>query len=104
MTCFFICSGYKVQFHIVDAKTPYADGLPRILTEFLKPSGPLASLEKARENPKPVSFYIAYEIIPENITIGDGLLDGALKNGVKYTIVTVVYTEVTVRQSCWMLL
>lgn len=84
---------------MVDKKTPYADGLPRILPKFLKPSGPLASLEKAQENPKPVSFYIAYEIIPENITIGDGLLGGALKNGVKYTIVTVVYTKVNICHS-----
>ena len=100
---FFICSGYEVQFHMVDEKTPYADGLPRILPKFLKSSGPLTSLEKALENPKPVSFYIPYEIIPENITIGDELLGGALKNGVKYTIVTVVYTKVTVVLDAFMI-
>jgi len=91
-----ICSGYKVQFHLVDGSPSYIDGLPRISPEFLKPFGPLVPLEKAQKTPQPISFCVSYDTLPENITVGDDLLGGALKSGAVYSVVTVAYTKMVI--------
>ena len=93
LTLHLICSGYKVQFHLVDGSPSYINGLPRILPEFLKPFGPLAPLEEAQNAPQPLSFCISYDALPGNVTVGDDLLGGAVKGGAVYTVVTVAYTR-----------
>ena len=69
--CLMHYSGYKMQLHIVDERTPYTNGLPRILLEFL--GGPLASLEKSKKTSRQPAecFYITES--------GDELLSGTLE-------------------------
>lgn len=71
------------------------NGVPVIPIPLLKPEGPIASLTKAQGSPHPLSFRISYmpHELPKKITIGDGVLSGALKNRVSYTVVTVAYTR-----------
>ena len=82
-------SGYKMQLHIVNERTPYTSGLPRILPEFL--SGPLASLENSKETSgHPVEcFYITS--LPES---GDELLGGTLEESAAvYSVTEITRTK-----------
>ena len=90
-------SGYKLQFHVVDSKTPYIDDLPYLPEEVLTPSGPLATLAGAQGTSHPVSFQLSFtdKAFPLNITVDDSLLNGALKNGASYSVVTVAYSNIT---------
>ena len=90
-------SGYKLQFHVVDDKTPYVDDLPYLPEQVLTPSGPLASLAEAQGTSHPVSFQLAFanKTFPLNITVDNSLMNGALKNGASYSVVTVAYSNVT---------
>lgn len=84
--CLMYYSGYKMQLHIVDERTPYTSGLPRILPEFL--SGPLASLEKSKKTSgQPTEcFYITES--------GDELLSGTLEESAAvYSVTEITRTK-----------
>ena len=92
-------SGYQVQFHLVESKT--ADGLPLIDDEAyepLQPSSPLVSKSDAQMSMEARSFWLDFEdrTLPNNIIIDQNLLNGALKDGREYALVTVPYTVYTV--------
>lgn len=89
------CSGYEVQFHIVDQNTPHLHGNLLLPKELTRPHGLLASLEDARAVEHAVPFTIRYKnhSFPENITISSNLLQGALRSGITYCVLTVAYTD-----------
>ena len=82
-----------MQFHLVNGWT--SDGQPFIDSEDMV-VGQLMSMEEAQESIDPVPFKISYNssILPDSVTINEDLLNGALKNSVMYTVITVAYTIV----------
>ena len=92
-------SGYQVQFHLVESKT--TEDLPMINND-LEPFSPFSQLLtkiEARQSSEAKSFWIDYRggELPNNITIDETLLNGTLKKGREYTIITVPYTLNQVR-------
>ena len=72
--------------------------IPIIDRELTDPFGKFSpvSLEYAQVSSQPLSFQILYgNDTPSFIQIGDDLLNGALKSGIVYSVVTVAYTKVS---------
>lgn len=92
--CLF-CSGYEVQFHIIDQDTPHLHGNLVLPKELTRPYGLLASLKEAQAAEHAVPFTIRYKnhSFPENLTISSNLLQGALRSGITYCVLTVAYTD-----------
>lgn len=93
-------SGYQVQFHLVESKT--TEELPMISDDFLEPFSPFSQLltkKEAQQSPEAMSFWIDFRggALPSNITIDETLLNGTLKKGWEYTVITVPYTLHQVR-------
>lgn len=79
----------------MESKTP--DGLPLIDDDVYDPHLPSSSLiskSEAQLSVEAKSFWLDFEneTLPNNIVIGQKLLNGALKGGREYAVVTVPYT------------
>ena len=93
-------SGYQVQFHLVESKT--TEDLPMINDGLLEPFSPFSQLltkNEAWQSSEPKSFWIDFRggTLPNNITIDETLLNGTLKKGQEYAVITVPYTLHQVR-------
>ena len=87
------CSGYEIQFHMMDNAT-ISNNRPMIHENQFKPFGSLVTIDEARESFEPVSFFIRSEILSPKLAINRGdLLQGALKKGSSYSVVTVAYQD-----------
>ncbi len=92
---FKLYSGYKLQFHYMD-DTVLGD-ISVIDLERIDPFGKLSpvSVEYARMSSQPMTFQLSYRNrIPNSIFFANNLMNGALKNGMRYRVVTVAYTKV----------
>ena len=80
---------------MVESKT--IDELPIIDEEFLEPFlpfSPLLTEKEAQQSMEAKSFWLDFGdgILPTSIVIGNNLLNGSIKAGREYTVVTVPYT------------
>ena len=67
---------------------------PMIHEDQFKPFGTLVTIDEARESPEPVSFRVNSEILNSKLSINrSDLLQGALKKGSSYSVVTVAFYE-----------
>ena len=87
---------------MVDTKT--SDNVPEIDEVLLEPFSPFSPLLTKKEAEKTVeakSFWLDFqsEALPNSIVIDKGLLNGSMKGGREYTVVTVPYTLYTVSAS-----
>ena len=61
-------------------------------------------MEAAHSSLHPIPFYIAFRngSLPSHITVSDSLLQGAIRSGTTYYVITVAYTDnyEEVRQTC----
>lgn len=89
------CSGYEVQFYILDKDTVHEHGQPVLPKELIRPRGLLASVKTAQSSLHSIPFSIAFRnsTLPSQITVSDSLLQGAMRSGTIYTIITVAYTD-----------
>lgn len=89
------CSGYEVQFHILDDHTSHVHGRPDLPWELTQPKGLLASVEAARSSTHPIPFCMVFknESLPSSIRVSDSFLQGALRSGPTYLVITVAYTN-----------
>ena len=89
------CSGYEVQFHLLD-NIPMGDNdLPLIPEEKYKPFK-LPSIQEAEKSSSPTSFGLRTQFhspLPREITINGNLLHGALKRSSSYAVVIVTFYE-----------
>ncbi len=86
-----------MQFHVVE--NSFLGDVPVIDREFTDPFGKfsLATIEYAQTSPKALSFQTAYtgNNLPSFIQVNSDLMQGALKNGALYRVVTVAFTKVS---------
>lgn len=89
------CSGYEVQFHILDKATVHEHGQPVLPSELIQPRGLLASVKTAQSSLHAIPFSIAFRnsTLPSHITLSDSLLQGAMRSGTTYVTITVAYTD-----------
>ena len=90
-----LCSGYEVQFHIIDSHTGHNHGQLELPKELTRPKGLLASVEAAHSSRHPVPFYLSFRngSLPGHITTSDRLVQEAVHSGTTYSVVTVAYTD-----------
>lgn len=64
------------------------------LFEPFSPFSPLLTEKEAQHTSDARSLWLEFsgEVLPESIVIDNGLLNGSLKHGSQYTVVTVPYT------------
>lgn len=90
-------SGYRVQFHVIE--NSFLGDVSVIDREFTDPFGKFSpvSVDYAQTSPKALSFQISYtgNNLPSFIQINSDLMQGALKNGDLYRVVTVAFTQVS---------
>ena len=91
----YVCSGYEVQFHILDDHTAHVHGQPDLPPELTQPKGLLSSMDTARSSKHPLPFCTAFRnsTLPTLMLISDNLLQGAIRTDTTYTIITVAYTD-----------
>lgn len=98
-------SAYEVQFHILDEHAPHAHGQLDLPRELTQPRGLLASMEAAHSSRHPIPFCMVFrnQSLPSHIRISDSFLQGALRSGPTYCVVTAAYTDnyEQVREECY---
>ena len=92
-----IYSGYRIQFHVIESS--FLGDVPVIDREFTDPFGKFSpvTIDYAQTSPKALSFQVAYSgnNMPSYIQVNSNLMQGALKNGALYRVVTVAFTKVS---------
>jgi hypothetical protein len=82
-----------VQFHILDKDTAHVHGQPVLPKELTQPRGLLASIEAARSSMHPIPFCIAFRNGSLPSHINESFMQGAMRSGTTYFVITVAYTD-----------
>ena len=86
-----------MQFHVIE--TSFLGDVPVIDREFTDPFGKFSpvTIDYAQTSPKALSFQVSYSgnNLPSYVQVNSDLMQGALKNGVLYRVVTVPFTRVS---------
>ena len=89
----YVCSGYEVQFHILTEHIQHSHGQLDLPKELTQPKGLLSSAEAASSSTHSVPFSLTFTSLPSSLTLSDSLLQGAVRSGTTYSIITAAYTE-----------
>ena len=82
-----------MQFHILDKDTAHVHGQPVLPKELTQPRGLLASIEAARSSMHPIPFCIAFRNGSLPSHINESFMQGAMRSGTTYFVITVAYTD-----------